>query len=68
MAELLKDIRNVITNIKLVLFIVIYKLNLKYKHADLFFVTEQTPNPNSSVSFLIKKINLATQLLKLIGN
>lgn len=51
----LRDVWNVITNFKLVIIVVINKLNLKYKYADLFFVTEQTPNPNSKVFLSDKK-------------
>ena len=61
----LKDIWNVITNIKLVLFFIIYKLNLKYKYADLFFVTEQIPNPNSSVSLSDKKDKFGYPIAKI---
>jgi hypothetical protein len=60
-----RDIWNVITNIRLVLFIVIYKLNLKYKYADLFFVTEQTPNPDSRVSLSDKKDKFGYPIAKI---
>ena len=48
----LKDVWNLVKNLNLVLQILIYKLslNLKYKYSDLFFVAEQIPNPNSTVT------------------
>jgi choline dehydrogenase-like flavoprotein len=48
----LADIWNLVKNFNLVLQILIYKLslNLKYKYSDLFFVTEQIPNANSTVT------------------
>jgi choline dehydrogenase-like flavoprotein len=51
------DIWNVATNLNLALQILIHKLslNLRYKYADLFFVTEQIPNPNSTVSLSNKR-------------
>ena len=53
----LKDIWNLVKNLNLVSQILIYKLslNLKYKYSDLFFVTEQIPNPNSTVTLSNKK-------------
>lgn len=50
-----RDIWNTVTNLRLVFFILFFKLNSKTKYADLFFVTEQVPNPNSSVSLSGKK-------------
>lgn len=52
-----KDAWQVITNINVILWILVYKfsLNIKYKFADLFFVTEQIPNPESKVSLSDKK-------------
>lgn len=48
----LKDVYKVITNINVVRQILTYKLtlNVKYKFADLFFITEQIPNPNSTIT------------------
>ena len=48
----LKDVWNLVKNLNLVLQILIYKLslNLKYRYSDLFFVAEQIPNPNSTVT------------------
>jgi choline dehydrogenase-like flavoprotein len=53
----LKDIYNVVTNFNVVMQILAYKftLNLNYKYADLFFITEQIPNPNSCVTLSNKK-------------
>ena len=47
-----QDILKVIKNLNVVAQILIYKLSLSfnYKYADLFFLTEQTPNKESSVS------------------
>ncbi len=46
------DIWKVITNLNIVRQILVYKLslNVTFKYADLFFLTEQIPNPNSTVS------------------
>jgi hypothetical protein len=60
-----RDIWNIVTNIRLILFMVIYNLNLKYKYADLFFVTEQTPNPNSTVSLSDKKDKFGYPIAKI---
>lgn len=48
----LSDMYNLIRNPNVVRQILTYKfsLNVVVKYADLFFVTEQTPNPNSQVS------------------
>ena len=53
----LKDVWNLVKNLNLVLQILIYKLslNLKYKYSDLFFVAEQIPNPNSTVTLSTTK-------------
>jgi len=47
-----KDILNLILNINLVIQILIFKfsLNFKHKYSDLFFVSEQIPNPDSTVT------------------
>lgn len=47
-----RDILYLFCNMNVVLQVLAYKLsyNAKYKYADLFFVTEQAPNPESSVS------------------
>ncbi len=52
-----KDVWKVITNFNVSMQILAYKfsLNVTYKYADLFFVTEQIPNPNSRVTLSIKK-------------
>jgi hypothetical protein len=60
-----RDIWNVVTNLRLVLFMIIYRLNLKYKYADLFFVTEQIPNPNSKVSLSDKKDKFGYPIAKI---
>jgi hypothetical protein len=53
----IKDIYNVITNFNVVMQIMAYKftLNITYKYADLFLVTEQLPNPDSRVTLSNKK-------------
>ena len=52
-----KDAFQVITHLNVVRQILAYKfsLNVTYKYADLFFVTEQIPNPESRVSLSDKK-------------
>jgi choline dehydrogenase-like flavoprotein len=47
-----KDVWNVLTNLNVVKQILIYKfsLNVKFKYADIFIVSEQSPNPRSRVS------------------
>lgn len=47
-----KDLLNVILHPNVIRQVLIYKysLNVKLKYADLFFVTEQVPNPNSYVT------------------
>jgi len=52
-----KDIYNVVTNFNVVMQILAYKftLDVKYKYADMFFVTEQFPNSNSRVVLSTKK-------------
>lgn len=53
----IKDIWKVITNPNVIRQIMTYKfsLDVTFKYADLFFVTEQIPNPNSSVTLSEKK-------------
>lgn len=53
----LSDIWNVITHPNVIRQILAYKfsLNVVYKYSDLFFVTEQIPNPESSVTLSDKK-------------
>lgn len=53
----IKDIYNVISNFNVVMQIMVYKftLNIKYKYADFFLVTEQFPNPDSRVTLSNKK-------------
>lgn len=55
----LKDIYKLLTNLNIVLQILIYKftLKVKYVYADLFFMTEQIPNPESRVSLSTIKDN-----------
>lgn len=52
-----KDLLNVILHPNVIRQILVYKysLNVKLKYADLFFVTEQVPNPNSYVKLSEKK-------------
>ncbi|WP_119342986.1 GMC oxidoreductase [Facilibium subflavum] len=52
-----KDIWNVLTSPNVIRQILVYKysLKVKFKYADLFFVTEQLPNPNSTVSLSEKR-------------
>ena len=47
-----KDVLFVLMNINIALQILVYKLslNITYKYADLFFVSEQTPNETSSIT------------------
>ncbi len=53
----LKDIWKILTNLNVIKQILTYKLslNVTFKYADLFFVTEQIPNPNSTVSLSNEK-------------
>ncbi len=53
----LKDVIRVFTNPNVVMQIIAYKfsLNVTFKYADLFFVTEQIPNENSYVALSDKK-------------
>jgi choline dehydrogenase-like flavoprotein len=53
----LKDVWKVLTNLNIIRQILAYKfsLNVAFKYADLFFVTEQLPNPKSYVSLSEKK-------------
>lgn len=53
----LKDVIRVLTNPNVVMQIIAYKfsLNVTFKYADLFFVTEQIPNENSYVGLSNKK-------------
>ena len=55
----LKDFLKLFTNLNALRQILIYKLslNVRYKYADLFFVTEQLPNPNSTVRLSNSKDN-----------
>ena len=48
----LKDVWNVISNIKVIFQVVLYKFSLNplYKYSDLWFVTEQIPHKDSNVS------------------
>lgn len=52
-----KDIIKAMTNFNVVLQILAYKftLNFSYKYSDLYFITEQLPNPESEVSLSEKK-------------
>jgi choline dehydrogenase-like flavoprotein len=52
----LTDVWKLMTNINVIFQILAYKLslNVTFKYADLFFVCEQTPNPNSLVSLSTK--------------
>ncbi len=51
------DLFKVLTNLNVIRQILTYKLtlNVRYKFADLFFVTEQIPNPDSRVTLSDKK-------------
>lgn len=53
----LKDILYVLTNLNVIRQIVTYKLslNVTYKYSDLFFVTEQIPNPDSVITLSDQK-------------
>ena len=53
----IKDLKVVLTNLNIIKQILVYKLSLNviFKYADLFFVTEQIPNWNSYVSLSHKK-------------
>ncbi len=53
----LRDVWKVLTNPNIIRQILAYKfsLNVTFKYADLFFVTEQIPNPNSNVTLSDKK-------------
>ena len=61
----LRDVWNVITSPRLVFFMIIYRLNLKSKYADLFFVTEQIPNPDSNISLSDKKDKFGYPIAKI---
>ena len=52
-----RDVWQVVTHINVIRQILTYKLslNVTFKYADLFFLTEQIPNPNSTVSLSDKK-------------
>ena len=52
----IKDLWNVLKNPRIFFFILLYKITTKTRYADLFFVTEQIPNPGSCIS-LSKKLD-----------
>lgn len=62
----IKDVVNLIKNWNVVFQMLTYKfsLNVKYKYADLFFVTEQVPNIESCVSLSEKKDQFGYRIAK----
>lgn len=65
-----KDLFNVFSNLNVIRQIITYKmsLNVTYKFADLFFVTEQFPNPDSRVSLSDKKDRFGFPIAKINWN
>lgn len=60
------DLFKVLINLNVIRQILVYKLtlNVAYKFADLFFVTEQIPNPDSRVTLSDKKDNFGYPVAK----